>query len=394
MARVRTASEACAHARRLSLQLSDFDYALPPELIAQHPALERAASRLLHLDGKSGAMEDLAFRDIVRLLAPGDLLVVNDTRVIKARLRGRKDSGGEVGSARRARDRSERALAQVRASKTPKAGRRLLFARDVEAEVLGRHGEFFELRFNSPVLDVLSRHGETPLPPYITHVPQADDDSRYQTVYARNPGAVARPPRGCISTSAAGQLRRKGVGVASVTLHVGAGTFQPVRTEDVSQHVMHAEWYDIPDDRRRHRGGAANGGARVAVGTTALRALESAARRRLARAAPRDAAFHRPGIRFRVVDRLVTNFHLPRSTLLMLVSHSRGRRTSAAPTRTPSRSATASSATATRCCSSGRLRGSGRPGPSPARDRCPNRNRGRGRRQRVRYESRRRGAPG
>jgi S-adenosylmethionine:tRNA ribosyltransferase-isomerase len=305
------------------LHLSDFDYALPPELIAQHPAGERAASRLLHLDGKSGAMEDLAFRDIARLLAPGDLLVVNDTRVIKARLRGRKDSGGEVEVLVERVVDSERALAQVRASKTPKPGRRLLFARDVEAEVVGRNGEFFELRFNSPVLEVLSRHGETPLPPYITHAPQADDDARYQTVYARSPGAVAAPTAGLhFDDALLTELEGKGVGVARVTLHVGAGTFQPVRTEDLSQHVMHAEWYEIPGETvAAIEATRAKGGRVVAVGTTALRALESAAAEGPIRPGAADTRlFIVPGYAFRVVDRLITNFHLPRSTLLMLVS--------------------------------------------------------------------------
>ena len=305
------------------MQLSDFDYALPPELIAQHPALERAASRLLHLDGKSGALEDLAFRDIVRFLAPGDLLVVNDTRVIKARLRGRKDSGGEVEVLVERVIDSERALAQVRASKTPKAGRRLLFSRDAEAEVLGRHGEFFELRFNSPVLDVLSSHGETPLPPYITHAPQADDESRYQTVYARSPGAVAAPTAGLhFDDALLAGLEGKGVGVASLTLHVGAGTFQPVRTDDLSQHVMHAEWYEISSSTvAAIEATRAKGRKVVAVGTTALRALESAAAAGPLRAGSAETRlFIVPGYKFRVVDRLVTNFHLPRSTLLMLVS--------------------------------------------------------------------------
>jgi S-adenosylmethionine:tRNA ribosyltransferase-isomerase len=305
------------------VRLSDFDYDLPPELIAQHPAAQRAASRLLHLDGKTGAMADLAFRDIVRLVAPGDLLVVNDTRVIKARLHGRKDSGGEVEVlVERVLD-HERALAQVRASKTPKPGRRIVFAGGAEAEVLGRAGEFFELRFNGPVLDVLSRQGETPLPPYITHAPEADDDARYQTVYARNPGAVAAPTAGLhFDEALLAELEGKGVHVAKLTLHVGAGTFQPVRSDDLAKHVMHSEWYDIPPETvaaiEATRG---RSGRVLAVGTTALRALESAAAGGALRAgAAETRLFIVPGYAFRVVDRLVTNFHLPRSTLLMLVS--------------------------------------------------------------------------
>ena len=305
------------------VRLSDFDYELPAELIAQHPAPERTASRLLHLDGRSGAIRDLRFRDIVALLDPGDLLVVNDTRVIKARLHGRKDSGGEVEAlVERVLD-ERRALAQVRASKSPKPGRRLLFAGGAAAEVLGRHGDFFELRFEEGVLDVLARVGEVPLPPYIAHAAAPEDEGRYQTVYARVPGAVAAPTAGLhFDQGILDALAARGVALASVTLHVGAGTFQPVRVEDVSTHVMHSEWYGIPEAtvaaiaQARRRGGRV-----VAVGTTALRALESAAAGGELRAGTAETRlFVLPGYRFRVVERLVTNFHLPRSTLLMLVS--------------------------------------------------------------------------
>jgi len=307
------------------VRLADFDYELPPELIAQHPAAERTASRLLHLDGRSGAIEDLAFRDIVRLIAPGDLLVVNDTRVIKARLRGRKDSGGEVEVlVERVLD-HERALAQVRASKPPRAGAKLVLGGAVEAQMLGRHGDLFELRFLGArsVLDCLAAHGETPLPPYIAHSPDAEDETRYQTVYAKVAGAVAAPTAGLhFDEALLAALRAKGVGVASLTLHVGAGTFQPVRNEDLSRHVMHSEWYDIPRatvDAIEET--AARNGRIVAVGTTALRALESAATSgRLIAGTAETQLFIVPGYRFNVVDRLVTNFHLPRSTLLMLVS--------------------------------------------------------------------------
>jgi S-adenosylmethionine:tRNA ribosyltransferase-isomerase len=310
------------------VRLSDFDYAPPAELIAQHPLLERTASRLLHVDGASGAIEDLAFPDIVSLLDAGDVLVVNDTRVIKARLRARKDSGGEIEIlVERVLD-GDRILAQVRASKPLKAGRRL-FVGEVEAEVLERRGEFFELRFSpSPlgeggVLEILEQHGEVPLPPYITHAPKAEDEARYQTVYARSPGAVAAPTAGMhFDEALLATIRAKGVEVASVTLHVGAGTFQPVRVEDVSEHVMHAEWYSVPEAtveaiaRARARRGRV-----IAVGTTALRALESGAADGELRAGTGETRlFIVPGYRFRVVDRLVTNFHLPKSTLLMLVS--------------------------------------------------------------------------
>lgn len=313
------------------MRVSDFDYELPAELIAQHPAPERAASRLLHLDGVSGAIDDLQFRDIASLVRPGDLLVVNDTRVIKARLRGRKDSGGAVEVlVERVLD-ANRVLAQVRASKALRPGRKLILGGGVEAEVVGRVGDFFELRFppaasaegEGSVLDVLARHGEVPLPPYITHAAQAEDEGRYQTVYARVPGAVAAPTAGLhFDEAMLAVLEAKGVARASLTLHVGAGTFQPLRVEDVSEHVMHSEWYGIPqatvDAIARTRAGK---GRVVAVGTTALRALESAAAGGALQAGTAETRlFIVPGYRFRVVDRLVTNFHLPRSTLLMLVS--------------------------------------------------------------------------
>jgi S-adenosylmethionine:tRNA ribosyltransferase-isomerase len=302
------------------VQLSDFDYHLPEELIAQHPAAERTASRLLHLDGRTGELRDRMFRDVVDLLDPGDVLVVNDTRVIKARLHGRKDSGGEVEVlVERVLD-AHRALAQVRASKSPKPGRKLLLAGGVEAEVVGRHDEFFELRFADDVLDTLARYGEVPLPPYITHAADTADESRYQTVYARVPGAVAAPTAGLhFDEELLQAVDAKGVKRVSLTLHVGAGTFQPVRVDDVSRHVMHSEWYGIPQDTVDAIANAK--GKVVAVGTTALRALESAAASGELKAGTAETRlFIVPGYRFRVVERLFTNFHLPKSTLLMLVS--------------------------------------------------------------------------
>ena len=307
------------------MRLSDFDYSLPPELIAQHPAPTRTASRLLHVDGRTGAMEDRSFADVAELLEAGDVLVVNDTRVIKARLHGRKDSGGEVEVlVERVLD-ARRALAQVRASKPPKAGRRLVLGDGVEAEVLGRRGEFFELAFGEDLLELLERHGEVPLPPYVTHEALAEDESRYQTVYARAPGAVAAPTAGLhFDAALLDAIRARGVTLATVTLHVGAGTFQPVRVEDLSQHVMHSEWYGIPQATVDAISGARKKKGRVvAVGTTTLRALESAANREeggLAAGTGETRLFITPGYEFRVVDRLVTNFHLPKSTLLMLVS--------------------------------------------------------------------------
>jgi S-adenosylmethionine:tRNA ribosyltransferase-isomerase len=306
------------------VRLSDFDYVLPPELVAQHPATERTASRLLHLDGRTGTIVDRRFADLLELLAPGDLLVVNDTRVIKARLHGRKDSGGEVEVlVERVLD-AHRALAQVRASKPPRAGRTLVLG-GVEAEVVGRRGEFYELRFAAEVLDLLARHGEVPLPPYIAHAADAADESRYQTVYARAPGAVAAPTAGLhFDEALLSALAARGVAMAPVTLHVGAGTFQPVRVDEISKHVMHAEWYSIPQGTVDAIATARKKNGRVvAVGTTALRALESASASKeegLAAGAAETTLFIVPGYRFRVVDRLITNFHLPRSTLLMLVS--------------------------------------------------------------------------
>jgi len=305
------------------VRLSDFDYFLPPDLIAQHPAAERTSSRLLHLDGKTGAIEDLRFPDIVRLAGANDVLVLNDTRVVKARLHGRKDTGGEVEVLVERVIDAHRALVQARSSKALKPGRRISFAKGVDAEMLGRQGDFFELRFDNDVLEVMDRLGEVPLPPYITHAAQDDDEARYQTVYARVPGAVAAPTAGLhFDAELLESLRAKGVAIAHVTLHVGAGTFQPVRVDDVSRHVMHSEWYSVPQETANAIATArASGGRVIAVGTTALRALESAAVEGSARAGTADTRlFIVPGHRFQVVDRLVTNFHLPKSTLLMLVS--------------------------------------------------------------------------
>jgi S-adenosylmethionine:tRNA ribosyltransferase-isomerase len=311
------------------VHLSDFDYPLPPELVAQHPPAERTASRLMHVDGRTGAIEDLRFPDIARLIAPNDLLVVNDTRVIKARLHGRKDSGGEVELLVERIETPRVALVQVRASKPPKAGRTIAVANEF-LEVQAREGEFYRLVFPRDVLEFLGAHGEVPLPPYITHAADAGDEARYQTVYARAPGAVAAPTAGLhFDERLLAALEAKGVRRATLTLHVGAGTFQPVRHDDLAQHVMHSEWYEVPEatvdavEETRRRGGRV-----IAVGTTALRALESAASCGDLRAGSGDTRlFITPGYRFRVVERLVTNFHLPRSTLLMLVSAFAGAQT-------------------------------------------------------------------
>ena len=305
------------------MRLSDFDYELPDELIAHHPMAERTGARLLQVPAQ-GPLADLRFLDLRGLLDPGDLLVMNDTRVIKARLLGRKrDSGGRIEVMIERITGEHSALAQVRTSKTPRPGTVLQIGQ-AQISVVARDGEFYQLRFDDPVLAVLEREGRLPLPPYIMREPQAPDDTRYQTVYARAAGAVAAPTAGLhFDQGLLDALRADGVELAFVTLHVGAGTFQPVRHDDLSQHRMHTEHYEIPADTVAAIGRARARGARViAVGTTSLRALESRADEhgRIVPGASETALFILPGYRFRVVDALLTNFHLPRSTLLMLVS--------------------------------------------------------------------------
>ncbi len=305
------------------LTVADFDYALPPELIAQHPSPERGDSRLLHLDAQ-GRLHDRMFADLTGLLRAGDLLVFNDTRVIKARLAGHKASGGKVEVLVERITESDRALAHVRASKSPGPGTVLRLADSFDVTVLGRAGALFDLRFPGDVLDLLQVHGATPLPPYITHAAETEDDERYQTVYARAPGAVAAPTAGLHFNEAMLQrLEDIGVARAFVTLHVGAGTFKPVQVEKLADHVMHAEWFTVPQataDAIAHTRAA--GGRVIAVGTTSVRALESAARQALPLSATQGDTqlFITPGYRFQVLDGLVTNFHLPQSTLLMMIS--------------------------------------------------------------------------
>jgi S-adenosylmethionine:tRNA ribosyltransferase-isomerase len=303
------------------LTLADFDFDLPAELIAQHPLAERAASRLLH--ARAGALGDLAFADLPRLVRPGEVLVFNDTRVIRARLFGRKPSGGRVEVlVERILD-ATRALALLRTSHGPKPGAQLLFADgETSATVRGRDGDLFELAFSADVMATLDRVGHVPLPPYIRHSDGAEDAERYQTVYARRPGAVAAPTAGLhFSPQLMNALGDRGAQCVFVTLHVGAGTFQPVRTERIAEHRMHAEVYEIPPEAARAVNAAKAAGRPVtAVGTTSLRALESAARGgEVAAGGGETRLFITPGYEFRVVDRLVTNFHLPKSTLLMLV---------------------------------------------------------------------------
>lgn len=308
------------------LLLSQFDYELPAELIAQTPAEQRSGSRLLHVDG-GGGLHDRFFKQLPSLLKAGDLLVFNDTRVIKARLRGSKESGGRVEVLIERITTPRRALAHIKASKSPRAGTRLRLAEAFDAVVSGREGELFEVEFPDSVLTLLEAHGSTPLPPYITHTASEEDDSRYQTVYAREPGAVAAPTAGLhFDEAMLSTLGGMGVDTAFVTLHVGAGTFQPVRVERLSEHVMHAERFHVGADAlARIRETRARGGRVVAVGTTSVRALESAAaqmeqNKDCSEIEGDTRLFITPGYRYRLVDALITNFHLPQSTLLMLVA--------------------------------------------------------------------------
>jgi S-adenosylmethionine:tRNA ribosyltransferase-isomerase len=305
------------------MKLTDFDYELPPELIAQAPASERSASRLLYLDGRSGELRDLSFPQLIDLIDPGDLLVLNDTRVIKARLIGRRTTGGRVEALVERVLGPHEALVQMRASHLPREGETLTLEGAVNATVVKRHGGFFHVKFEcADVFEMLERHGTVPLPPYIEHEPDAEDEARYQTVYARSSGAVAAPTAGLhFDARMLDTLRARGVAVACVTLHVGAGTFQPVRSEHVAGHEMHSEWYNVPQTTvDAIRAAKANGGRIVAVGTTTLRALETSAAEDLRSGHGETRLFIVPGYRFKVVDRLLTNFHLPKSTLLMLVS--------------------------------------------------------------------------
>ncbi|MDR3412694.1 MAG: tRNA preQ1(34) S-adenosylmethionine ribosyltransferase-isomerase QueA [Formivibrio sp.] len=305
------------------MQVSDFDYVLPEQLIAQFPLEVRGASRLLHVAGND--LDDTLFCELPRFLCAGDLLVFNDTRVIKARLFGKKESGGQIEALiERVLD-THCALAHVRASKAPKPGTKLIFADKWPAEMVERRGDLFLLRFAGAdnVLDILDAAGQLPLPPYITHTPDDEDAQRYQTVYARDPGAVAAPTAGLHFTDAMlDKVRAMGVNTAFVTLHVGAGTFQPVRVESIAEHTMHHERYTIPvSTETLIRATREAGGRVVAVGTTSLRALEAASQNGLLADLEGDTdIFITPGYEFKVVDRLITNFHLPKSTLLMLVA--------------------------------------------------------------------------
>ncbi|MDF3981051.1 tRNA preQ1(34) S-adenosylmethionine ribosyltransferase-isomerase QueA [Luteibacter sp. PPL554] len=307
------------------MKKSDFDFDLPPELIAQAPLARRSGSRLLVLDAAARTKTNRRFHELTGLLNPGDLLVFNDTRVLPARLHGHKESGGAVEILIERVTGAHEARAQLGVSKKPKEGGRIVLADGSLITVLGRDGEFFKLRFegDEPLERVLSRLGEMPLPPYIERQAGADDLERYQTVFAREPGAVAAPTAGLhFDDELLAALRDKGVDFGYVTLHVGAGTFQPMRADDVRDHVMHREWLNVGAALvEKIRATREAGGRVVAVGTTVVRALESATVEGVMRPfAGETQIFIFPGYRITSIDALITNFHLPQSTLLMLVS--------------------------------------------------------------------------
>ena len=304
------------------MQLSDFNYELPARLIAQNPLAERTASRLLEV--QAGSLVDRQFKEILSLLKPGDLLIMNDTKVIPARLHGKKPTGGAIELLIERITSNQRAWVQIRASKVPKLDSIVQIhnrnGESFEAKVVAYDGRFFEIEFPEAILDLLEKFGELPLPPYIEHQPNQVDINRYQTVLAKNPGAVAAPTAGLhFDEAILTELRAMGIEHTSITLHVGAGTFSPVREEDLSLHKMHSEWYSIPEtslaaiEKTRHAGGRI-----IAVGTTSLRTLESFAINQ--QRSGDTNLFITPGFTFKIVDCLITNFHLPKSTLLMLVS--------------------------------------------------------------------------
>ncbi len=312
------------------MQVSDFNFTLPDELIARHPMESRSASRLLQLDGNSGCISHGSFVDLLSLVDPGDLLVFNNTRVIPARIFGQKASGGQVEVLVERLLDSHRVLAHVRASKAPKPGSELLFQQGITAKMVARHDSLFELLFNGDegVLRILEQIGHMPLPPYIDRPDEDADKERYQTVYNAKPGAVAAPTAGLhFDNALLKALQEKGIEFAFVTLHVGAGTFQPVRVERIDEHHMHKEYVEVSSDVvSAIEATRARGGRVIAVGTTSVRSLESAARVTMAQGLPLQPfygdtdIFIFPGYQFQLVDALVTNFHLPESTLIMLVS--------------------------------------------------------------------------
>jgi S-adenosylmethionine:tRNA ribosyltransferase-isomerase len=309
------------------VRLSEFDYHLPEHLVAQHPPEQRSGARLL--DARGEALKDRAIQDLPELFQPGDLMIFNDTKVLKARLAAHRDTGGAAEVMVEQLQDEHHAQAMLRVSHAPKPGSCLYLADGSKLTVLERTGEFYRLQSDEPWMELLERLGSLPLPPYISHPPSSADEERYQTVYAANSGAVAAPTAGLhFDSELLRQIDARGVTRASLTLHVGAGTFLPVRHDDVSQHVMHSERYQIPAELPELVRQTQQRKARViAVGTTSLRALEAAANQEgvVASGAASTRLFITPGYRFKVVDTLMTNFHLPRSTLLMLVSAFAGR---------------------------------------------------------------------
>ncbi len=308
------------------MQLSDFNYDLPAELIAQHPLANKTDSRLLEVKLNDGRAQliDRQFIDILSLIRPGDLLVFNDTKVIPARMYGKKETGGNIEVLIERISGDKQAWIQVRASKVPKTGSIIRIhnaaGETLPIEMIGYDGRFYEVRFPENAFSLLERFGELPLPPYIEHQPDVEDAKRYQTVVAKNPGAVAAPTAGLhFDESLLEQLSERGVNQATVTLHVGAGTFSPVREEDLSKHKMHSEWFSIPESTLQAiKQTKRQGGKIIAVGTTSLRALESQALN--GQTSGETNLFITPGYSFKTADCLLTNFHLPKSTLLMLVS--------------------------------------------------------------------------
>ena len=310
------------------MRRADFSYPLPAELIARHPLPERAASRLLVLDGGSGSLQDRMFGDLPTLLRPGDLLVLNDTRVLPARLRGRKASGGSCEILLERILGERRILAQARSSKGFRRGAVILLPDGARATVIARHADLYEFALDRAALPYFEAQGSMPLPPYIDREPDAADRERYQTVYAAEPGAVAAPTAGLhFDLPTLARLAAGGVVIARLTLHVGAGTFQPLRVDEIDQHRMHAERFRIPQETVEAVSETRRRGARiVAVGTTVMRSLEAAALGgALTEGSGETDIFIRPGHRFRVADALLTNFHLPESTLLVLVAAFAGR---------------------------------------------------------------------
>lgn len=309
------------------MRVSDYRFELPEELIARYPMPERTASRLLKLDGPSGELAHKHFTDVLECVEPGDLMVFNNTRVIPARLFGQKASGGKLELLVERLLSEHEILAHVRCSKSPKVGNRLELGTDRGAshgaEMVGRDDTLFHLRFDEPVLEVLEKVGHMPLPPYIERPDDESDQERYQTVYNKTPGAVAAPTAGLhFDDALLEKLKAKGVDTAFVTLHVGAGTFQPVRVDDIKDHVMHSEYAEVSQDVvDKVRATKANGKRVIAVGTTSVRSLESASQSgQIEPFATDTSIFIHPGYEFKTVDVLVTNFHLPESTLIMLIS--------------------------------------------------------------------------